>query len=112
MNEAIPVTEKKPAPPPPKPERVVPASLASGQKRPESIAVRMMRFSHAMQIPGDDSSTSLKCDANSPPNRKHWRVNYIPAIRHFEIFYYPAEQHRAVEVGYVHETHVDSWFAA
>ena len=114
MNEATPTVDKKqsPLPPPKMPERHVPASLASGQKRPESIPVRLLRFASPIQVPGDDAATNIKCDATCPATRKHWRVNYIPALRHHEIYFYPAEQNRPVEVAYVHEALVATWWPA
>lgn len=102
------------APTPPAPSKTAepapPRSFAKVDKPIASIAVNVVRFKSPHNIPGNDSASSVQCKT-PPPGHQRWTCTLVLWMRSFEITFYPAAGRPPV-VGYVHESHADSWEAA
>lgn len=75
--------------------------------RPPEIAVRSMRFTKPIDIPG--KSVTESCDSEQRGGGKRWDISFIPAMRHHLITCHEGER---VTTAYVHESMVMSWVPA
>lgn len=77
---------------------------------PRGIAVRLMRLHRPMQVPGKQADDNIK--AETLPNGRRWEIEYIPQFRHHKITFFDPERKKEPESGFVHESHVLTWYPA
>ena len=76
---------------------------------PPGIPVARLRLHRPMQVPGKQADDSIK--AETLPNGRRWTIEFVPQIRHHRITYYD-DRRGEPEVGYVHESHVLTFWPA
>ena len=69
------------------------------------IAVRVLFFSQATDLPGKSVATSLTASAET--NRSHHTIEWHPQMRHHRITYVPIEGEPMTRM--IHESRVASW---
>ena len=83
-----------------------PNPSSNGDGRVE-IAVSILKLVAPTDIPGNDSTSSVK--AGGKLNERRWEIAYLPWMRHFKVSYFMPNQTEATKVMHIHETRVSIW---
>ncbi len=89
------------------PKRTIPLSILHGGKTPESVQISLIIWKGTAQIPGDQSSNSVRSSENGRPTQ--WTLTWLPRLHVFEILYVPLDVKQPAIIGYVDQSNAQSW---